>query len=99
MLKNKDFYFALKPLGVVFIMLINVKMPTIAGILAFMSRINSMLSSVYATFKIPKFKNSIFGIIFNGTIILFDFSDLYKDCMFYIYLNRQEFHFLLLYMN
>ena len=31
---------------VVFIMLINVKMPTIVGILSFMSRINFMLSSV-----------------------------------------------------
>ena len=32
--------------GVVFIMLINVKMPTIVGILTFMSRINYMLSRV-----------------------------------------------------
>ena len=55
MLKNKDFYFALKPLGVVFNVLINEKMPTIVGILAFMSRINSMLSSFDARFKIPKF--------------------------------------------
>ena len=43
MLKNKDF-FAVKLLVGVFILLINVKMPTIVGILTFMSRINFMLS-------------------------------------------------------
>ena len=41
MLKNKNFL-ALK-LSDVFILLINVKMPSIVGILTFMSRINSML--------------------------------------------------------
>ena len=35
-----DFFFALKPLDAVFIQLINAKMPTIVGILTFMSRIN-----------------------------------------------------------
>ena len=35
---------ALGPSDVVFIMLINVKMPTIVGILTFMSRINFVLS-------------------------------------------------------
>ena len=44
MLKNEVFL-ALKLLDVVFILLINVKMPTI-GILTFMSRINFMLSLV-----------------------------------------------------
>ena len=38
--------FALSHSDVVFIMLINVKMPTIVGILTFMSRINSLLSYV-----------------------------------------------------
>ena len=37
-------YFALSLSDVVFIMLIYVKMPTIAGILTFMSRINFVLS-------------------------------------------------------
>ena len=44
--KNDDFsktFIAFKFLDVVFIMLINVKMPTIVGILTFMSRINYML--------------------------------------------------------
>ena len=41
---NKNFAFILS--DVVFIMLINVKMPTIVGILTFMSRINFMLSWV-----------------------------------------------------
>ena len=36
---------ALSPSGVVFIMLINVKMPTIVGILAFMSRIKKIITS------------------------------------------------------
>ena len=36
--------FALSLSGVVFIMLINVKMPTMVGILTFMSRINFVLS-------------------------------------------------------
>ena len=44
LLKNKLF-FAFKLSDVVFIMLINVKMPTIVGILTFMSKINFMLSS------------------------------------------------------
>ena len=47
MLKNKDFScFQTLTVDVVFIMLINVKMPTIVGILTFMSRINFMLSRV-----------------------------------------------------
>ena len=37
---------ALSLSDVIFIMLINVKMPTIVGILTFMSRINFVLSSV-----------------------------------------------------
>ena len=37
-------FLAFKLSDVEFIMLINVKMPTIVGILTFMSRINSMLS-------------------------------------------------------
>ena len=45
MLKNEAFL-SFKPSVVVFIMLINVKMPTIVGILTFMSMINSMLSLV-----------------------------------------------------
>ena len=40
---NKEFL-ALSLSGVVFIMLINVKMPTIVGILTFMSRINFVFS-------------------------------------------------------
>ena len=40
---NKEFL-ALSFSGVVFIMLVNVKMPTIVGILTFMSRINFVLS-------------------------------------------------------
>ena len=43
-LKNIDFSFKLS--DVVFIMLIDVKMPTIVGILTFLSMINSMLSWV-----------------------------------------------------
>ena len=39
-------FLALSLSDVVFIMLINVKMPTIVGILKFMSRINFVLSSV-----------------------------------------------------
>ena len=39
-------FLALSVSVVVFIMLINVKMPTIVGILTFMSRINFMLSGV-----------------------------------------------------
>ena len=39
-------YLALSLSNVVFIMLINVNMPTIVGILTFMSRINFMLSWV-----------------------------------------------------
>ena len=39
-------FFALVLTDVVFIMLINVKMPTIVGILTFMSRINYLLRSV-----------------------------------------------------
>ena len=49
MLKNKDINFLAFELSlsdVIFIMLINVKMPTIVGILTFMSRINFMLSWV-----------------------------------------------------
>ena len=42
----KYFFFALNHSDVVFILLINVKMPTIIGILTFMSRININLSSV-----------------------------------------------------
>ena len=43
-LKNKYCVsLALEPSDVVFILLINAKMPTIVGILAFMSRINFML--------------------------------------------------------
>ena len=39
-------FLALSLSNVVFIMLINVKMPTIVGILTFMSRINFVLSRV-----------------------------------------------------
>ena len=39
-------FLALSLSDVVFIMLINVKMPTFVGILSFMSRINFMLSGV-----------------------------------------------------
>ena len=39
-------FLALSLSDVVFIMLINVKMPTVVGILTFMSRINFMLSLV-----------------------------------------------------
>ena len=39
-------FLALNLSNVVFIMLINVKMPTIVGIITFMSRINSVLSRV-----------------------------------------------------
>ena len=42
-LKNNDFFLP-KTLRCLFIMLINVKMPTIVGILTFMSKINSMFS-------------------------------------------------------
>ena len=42
-LKN-NIFFCLKQSNVVFILLINVKMPTIVGILTFMSRINFKLS-------------------------------------------------------
>ena len=42
MLKNKDFL--LSDSDVLFIMLINVKMPLVVGILTFMSMINFMLS-------------------------------------------------------
>ena len=45
LLENKDFL-ALEYSDVVFILLINVKMPTIVGILTFISRINFMHSSV-----------------------------------------------------
>ena len=41
---KKKFNLAFKLSDVVFIMLINVKMPTIVGILTFMSMINFMLS-------------------------------------------------------
>ena len=43
LLKNKDFL-ALKLSDAVFIMLINVKIPTIVGVLTFMNRINFLLS-------------------------------------------------------
>ena len=39
-------FLGLSLLGVVFIMLINVKMPTIVGILTLLSRINSVLNTV-----------------------------------------------------
>ena len=39
-------FLALSPSNVVFIMLLNVKMPTVVGILTFMSRINFLLSRV-----------------------------------------------------
>ena len=42
--KNIDFFPALTHVNVVFILLINVKMPTIVGILTFISRIIFMLS-------------------------------------------------------
>ena len=44
MLKNKDFCLAFKLSVVVFIVLINVKMPTIVGILTFISTIKFILS-------------------------------------------------------
>ena len=44
MLKNK--YLAFKHSDVVFIMLINIKMPTIVGILTFMGMMNFILSKV-----------------------------------------------------
>ena len=40
----KKYFHALKHSDVVFILFINVKMPTIVDVLTFMSRINSMLS-------------------------------------------------------
>ena len=43
MLKNKGLFLHSKPSDVVFIILIYVKMPTIVGILTFMSMINFML--------------------------------------------------------
>ena len=43
---NQKAFLAFKLSAVAFIMLINVKMPTIVGILTFMSRINFVLSSV-----------------------------------------------------
>ena len=43
-LTNKEVIFLLSRSDVIFIMLINVKMPTIVGILTFMSRINFVLS-------------------------------------------------------
>ena len=46
MLKIKDFSCFFKLSDVVFIMLINVKMPTIVGILTFMSKFNFILSLV-----------------------------------------------------
>ena len=46
MLKFKEFFIVLKLSGVVFILLINVKMPTIVGILTFMSRMNFMFNCV-----------------------------------------------------
>ena len=45
MVKHKDFFLLLKPSDV-YILLLNVKMPTIVGILTFMSGINFMLSRV-----------------------------------------------------
>ena len=48
LLKNKDFL-AFKLSDVLFILLIIVKMPTMVGILTFMSMINFMLSSVEHT--------------------------------------------------
>ena len=44
MLKKVDFFIAFNLSDMLFILLINVKMPTIVGILTFMSRINFMLS-------------------------------------------------------
>ena len=44
MLKNIKIFLAFNLSDVVFIMLINVKMPTIVGILTFMSMMNFMLS-------------------------------------------------------
>ena len=41
---NKEFFIAVSLTDVVFIMLINVKMPTIVGILTFMSKIKFVLS-------------------------------------------------------
>ena len=46
---NNDFL-AFKLSDVEFIMLINVKMPTIIGILTFMSKLNSMLKSMKKSF-------------------------------------------------
>ena len=43
--RKTKIFLTLKLLDVVFILLINVKMPTIVGILTFMSRINFMLKS------------------------------------------------------
>ena len=42
--KHQMKFLALSLSGVVFILLLNVKMPTIVGILTFMSRVNSVLS-------------------------------------------------------
>ena len=44
MVKNKDFFLALKLSAIVLIQLINVEMPTVVGISTFMSRINLMLN-------------------------------------------------------
>ena len=55
---------ALNFLEIVFILLINVKMPTIVGILTFMSRINFVLSWVeheksFITSQLEFFENSL----------------------------------------
>ena len=48
--QNNDFSFAFSLSDVVFIMLINVKMPTIVDILLFMSMINFVLSWAWKKF-------------------------------------------------
>ena len=44
--KSRYFFLLFKLTDIVFILLINIKMPIIVGILTFMSRMNSMLSIV-----------------------------------------------------
>ena len=51
--------FALSLSDVVFIMLINVKMPTIVGILTFMSRLNSVLMEKFNNLGVSDYAHVI----------------------------------------
>ena len=64
-------FLALSLSDVVFIMLINVKMPTIVGILTFISRLNFVLSRVEHE---KSFITSATGILFATYIPVEDFS-------------------------